>query len=291
MSEASRHLSVLSRFCESLEIGVLPYIGRDNERGLFSRLVGDNITGLLNWARFQNASQSAQIYVRPHPQIEHPWLFLDDVTKETALRISQKYAAVVVETSKGNCQIRFLVTKPITCSDRATVQKCIAPKIMADRASTAGDKWGRLAGFQNRKAGKEGWWTPIVADTTQTRPRFDPAPFMTANNGSDDHTPQKNSSSEWRETTPRKISPPGARVSSASNDDRSVHCTGSESEREFTWAINRIRWFLERRPETLEQEVPKMIENLIYRATARGKRDPEQYASRTIAVAMRKVQG
>ena len=33
------------------------------------------------------------------------------------------------------------------------------------------------------------------------------------------------------------------------------------------------------------------IENLIQRATARGKRDPDQYASRKIAVAMRKVQG
>ena len=31
------------------------------------------------------------------------------------------------------------------------------------------------------------------------------------------------------------------------------------------------------------------IENIIQRATVRGKRDPEQYANRTIAVAMRKV--
>ena len=291
MSEASRHLSVLSGFCETLEIGVLPYIGRDNERGLLSRTVENNITGLLNWARFQNASQSAQIYVRPHPQIEHPWLFLDDVTTEMALRISQKYAAVAVETSKGNCQIRLLVTKPIACSDRATVQKAMAPKVGADHASTAGDKWGRLAGFQNRKPGKEGWWTPIVADTTQALPRFDPAPFMAATNGSDGHTPQQSSSQGWRETTPRKISPLGGSVSSAPNGDRSVRCTGSESEREFTWVINRIRWFLEYRPELVQGELPKMIENLIHRATARGKRDPDQYASRKIAVAMRKVQG
>ena len=291
MSEASRHLSILSRFCETLEIGVLPYIGQDNERGLFSRMIKDNITGLLNWARFQNASQSAQIYIRPHSQIEHPWLFLDDVTTEMALGISQKYAAVVVETSQGNCQIRLLSSAALSCSQRATVQKAIASKIMADRASTAGDKWGRLAGFQNRKPGKEGWWTPIVADTTQARPRFDPAPFMTATNGSDGHTPQKSSSQRWRETTPHKISPEGVRVSSASNCDRSVQCAGSESEREFTWAINRIRWFLEHRPELAQRELPKMVENLIQRATVRGKRDPEQYASRTIAVAMRKVQG
>ncbi len=55
MSEASRHLSVLSGFCETLEIGVLPYIGRANERGLFSRTVRDNITGLLDWARLSVA--------------------------------------------------------------------------------------------------------------------------------------------------------------------------------------------------------------------------------------------
>ncbi len=291
MSEASKHLSILSGFCETLEIGVLPYIGRDNECGLFSRTVGNNITGLLNWARFQNASQSAQIYVRPHPHTDHPWLFLDDVTAEMALRISQKYAAVVVETSKGNCQIRLLSPAALSCSERATVQKSIAPKVMADRASTAGDKWGRLAGFQNRKPGKEGWWTPIVADTTQTRPRFDPAPFMTATNGSDGHTPQKSSSHGWCEATPRKISPLGGRVSSVSNSGGSVQCTGSESEREFTWVINRIRWFLERRPEMLGCELSKMVENLIQRATARGKRDPDQYANRTIAAAMRKAQG
>ena len=156
MSEASKHLSILSEFCETLEIGVLPYIGRDNEGGLFSRTVGNNITGLLNWARFQNASQSAQIYVRPQPHTDHPWLFLDDVTAEMALRISQKYAAVVVETSKGNCQIRMLSSAALSCSQRATVQKAIAPKIMADRASTAGDKWGVLQGSRTESPEKKG---------------------------------------------------------------------------------------------------------------------------------------
>jgi hypothetical protein len=270
MSEASRHLSILSEFCETLEMGVLPYIGRGNERGLSSRPVGNNISGLLNWARFQNASQSAQVYIRPHPQTDHPWLFLDDVTTEMALRISQKYAAVVVETSKGNCQIRLLSSVALNRFQRATVQKSIAPRIMADRASTAGDKWGRLAGFQNRKPGKEGWWTPIVADTTQVRPRFDPDPFMTATNGSGgDAGPT--------------LSPQGRAVVSASHNN-------SESEREFTWVINRIRWFLERRPEMLGSEVPKMVENLVQRATVRGKRYPEQYANRTIVAAMRKAQ-
>ncbi|WP_297480599.1 DNA-primase RepB domain-containing protein [Ferrovum sp.] len=272
MSEASRHLSVLFGFCETLEVGVLPYIGRDNERGLFSRLVGDNITGLLNWARFQNASQSAQIYVRPHSQNDHPWLFLDDVTKETALRISQKYASVAVETSQGNCQIRLLSSMALSCSERATVQKCIAPKIMADRASTAGDKWGRLAGFQNRKPGKEGWWTTIVADTSQASHRFDPEPFMSETNWS------KGQSGSG------KISPQGDRVFSQNGCG---NC--SESEREFAWVVNRIKWFMEQRPDRLQGDLPAMIENLTQRARSRGKRHPEAYAERTVAAAIQRV--
>jgi hypothetical protein len=262
----------MAKFCGAMEIGVLPFIGRDNERGLYSRTITNDITGLLKWARFQNARQLAQIYVRPQPQTKHPWLFFDDVAKAMALRISQKYAAVVVETSKGNCQIRLLSSVELDSSERAMVQKNIAPKIMADRASTAGEKWGRLAGFQNRKPGKEGWWTTIVADTSQASHRFDPEPFMSETNWS------KGQSGSG------KISPQGDRVFSQNGCG---NC--SESEREFAWVVNRIKWFMEQRPDRLQGDLPAMIENLTQRARSRGKRHPEAYAERTVAAAIQRV--
>ncbi len=263
------HIVTIQRFCSSVEIGVLPNIGTENEGGMLAHLINEgNKESLIKWARYNNASKAANVFIRPVPRDSHPWLFLDDLTVLIATGISQKYAAVVVETSRGNCQVRLLATINLTQAERASVQRQLAPKVNADPGSTAGDKWGRLAGFQNRKPGKEGWWTRLIADTTQVKPRFDPE---------------------------RWLSPPGGACDSAVFPEHRnpVRRGGgaSDSEQEFGWAVGRLAWFRNNRPDAFDAEIARMTSDILERATARHKRSPEDYAVRTIRAVLRHVQG
>ncbi|WP_297487002.1 DNA-primase RepB domain-containing protein [Ferrovum sp.] len=269
MVKIESHITALKVYCGTLEIGVLPNIGTEHEGVMLSHVIADeNRESLIKWAKWNNAKNGANAFIRPVPGDSHPWLLLDDLTVPIATGISQKYAAVVVETSRGNCQVRLLATINLTQAERASVQRQLAPKVNADPGSTAGDKWGRLAGFQNRKPGKEGWWTRLIADTTQVKPRFDPE---------------------------RWLSPPGGACDSAVFPEHRnpVHRGGgaSDSEQEFGWAVGRLAWFRNHRPDAFDAEVARMTSDILKRATARHKRNPEDYAARTIQAVLRNIQG
>jgi len=269
-----KHIDILQKHCKTLEIGVLPYIGTANEGLMFKNTIKNNEDALIKWAKAKNATEDAQIYIRPVPADSHPWLFLDDVPKKTALAISEKYASVVVETSENNCQIRLLADVNLTVAERSTIQKILAPKINADSGSTAGDKWGRLAGFKNRKPKKKGWWTRLVADTTQVNPTFNSLLY----------SPLTIQAKEEKENEKEKggVCVPAVSHLSAGNNN------WSESEKEFGWATNRIRWFRTHRPNELSSELIKITAELIASATSRKKRNPTDYAERTIRAALLK---
>jgi hypothetical protein len=269
MVAVGEHIAALKMYCCTLEIGVLPHIGTEHEGVMLSHVIADeNRESLIKWAKWNNAKNGANVFIRPAPQNNHPWLFFDDLTVEFAMKISQKYASLVVETSRKNCQIRLLSTKDLTQAERAAVQKQLAPKINADPGSTSGDKWGRLAGFQNRKPGKDGFWTRLIADTTQAKPRFDPE---------------------------RWLSPPGGACDSVVFPEHRnpVRRGGgaSDSEQEFGWAVGRLAWFRNNRPDAFDAEIARMTSDILERATARHKRSPEDYAVRTIQAVLRHVQG
>ncbi len=164
-----------------LQLGGLRHIGRPGAAPLRTFTVFAADAPCLPYLRRANASAQANIWVRPDPAAAHPWLFLDDVPLRLACRIADKYASVVVETSAGNAQIRLLASRALTGPQRGEVQRELRTLLgaRADAGSTAGDKWGRLAGFRNRKPGVD-FWTNLVVDTASdaTAPRLDPTPHL-----------------------------------------------------------------------------------------------------------------
>jgi hypothetical protein len=147
-----------------LEIAVVPRIGRQDQgkpirRGLAP---GADPSRVLAWCAAQQINKQAQVWIRPAPDADHPWLFADDVPIDVALRFAAKRAALVIETSPNNCQLRILADRPMTTDERTAAQRVLRQHLGGDPASVAGGKWGRLAGFSNQKPGKTGWWTRLL---------------------------------------------------------------------------------------------------------------------------------
>jgi hypothetical protein len=128
----------------------------------------------LSWARALNVRQ-AEVYVRPARSESWPVVFLDDVEPSLAVGITRKYTALAVATSPhGGCHVWLACRQSLSESQRAQVQRWLAPRAGADRASTSGEHLGRLAGFRNWK--RSGVWVNTAASSV-TRP-WDPTPAL-----------------------------------------------------------------------------------------------------------------
>ena len=128
----------------------------------------------LSLARAQNVRQ-AEVYVRPARNESWPLVFLDDVAPSLAVAVVRKHAALAVATSPhGGCHLWLACRQSLTESQRARVQRWLAQKTGADRASTSGEHLGRLAGFKNWK--RSGVWVNTVASSVN-RP-WDPTPAL-----------------------------------------------------------------------------------------------------------------
>lgn len=127
---------------------------------------------ILRQARGANISRRrpANILVRPDPSEPHPWLFVDDLPTARALALSREFSALVIETSKGNCQVRLLADRSMSQAERGQAQKNLQVRLQSDSGSTSGEKWGRLPGFTNQKQAKAGQWTNLLADSVGVHP-------------------------------------------------------------------------------------------------------------------------
>jgi hypothetical protein len=260
--QAETFAAALLRHCEAVEVTVIRYIGTNREQTLgrpHRVRTLDDLGALWPWLRAENATRSANIYIRPCPASDHPWLFLDDLPTSRALAISRKYAALVVETSVGNTQIRLLVDRDLSTSERAEVQGHLARLVSADPGSTAGDKWGRLPGFTNRKLGKSGQWTNLLADTTESAPRY--APDLRASS-----PPPREGEGVVASPSPRRACTDG------SDTDNSVL--------EFAYACHALRAGVD--PDAVTAQI-------VARVAASGRKKNHDYAMRTVAAAMSKL--
>ncbi len=141
-----------------LEIGALCRIGTADAALLRRTLApGADPAGLLAWAGWQQVHEHAQILVRPAPEAPHPWLLADDIPIAAALAFSGRQAALVIETSPGNCQLRVLADRALSMSDRTVAQRALRKHLAGDPGSIAGDKWSRLPGYRNVKPGRDCW--------------------------------------------------------------------------------------------------------------------------------------
>lgn len=116
------------------------------------------IEARLPWLRAENAA-GADIYFRPYRHGAWPLVFLDDLSPNMAGKISRKYRAAVIETSKGRCHLWLHMARALDESQRFAVQKNLVERLNgeADPGSVSGEHWGRLPGFRNRKPGRNCW--------------------------------------------------------------------------------------------------------------------------------------
>lgn len=145
-----------------LEIGVLPRIGRADQGKLIQCRVGADPGKLLSWCALQQIREHAQILIRPDVDAPHPWLLVDDVPTADAVAFAARRAALVIETSAGNTQLRILADRAMSMPERTQAQRVLRAHLHGDPGSIAGDKFGRLAGYTNQKQGKEGHWTRLL---------------------------------------------------------------------------------------------------------------------------------
>ncbi len=206
----------------------------------------------LSWARAQNVRQ-AEVYVRPARNESWPLVFLDDVAPSLAAAIVRKYAALAVATSpQGGCHLWLACRQSLTEAQRAQVQRWLAQKTGADRASTSGEHLGRLAGFRNWK--RSGVWVNTVASSV-TQP-WDPTPVLrepvvVAARSRPQRTPRR-----WTDTSP-------------SGQDWAWTCCLLESGLDLNSTYHR----------------------LVARARPRRGSDAERYAQRTVDRAARHISG
>ncbi len=154
----------------ALELGALRRFGTDDATMLRRTLApGVDPAALLAWAGWQQVHEHAQILVRPDPARAHPWLLVDDVPTASALAFATRRAALVIETSPGNCQCRILADRPLSMPERTAAQRILRAHLGGDPGSIAGDKWSRLPGFKNQKPGRD-CWTNLLRHDLAGRP-------------------------------------------------------------------------------------------------------------------------
>ena len=250
-------------YCDSVEIAVLRSVGRVDEKMLPPQVWRTNAnSNLLPWARFENINNDANILIRPNPNIPHPWLFLDDLPYLKANALHDKYQCLVLETSIKNFQCRLLANRNLNTDERTTVQRALVQLLGsdADSGSIAGDKFGRLAGYRNKKIGKD-FKTNLAGVPNQLLPKIDPSPYLSS-------------------------SPPlvGGCASSGFNKSGIDTKGTNQSGNDFGYVIGRLR-FLKKSGLDYFIEAKKLEAELIESCRSR-KSNPGDYARRTIKSAL-----
>jgi len=260
--QTEKMISVLLEHCEFIEIAALRNVGRPNEQMVKHAWPG--CSDLLAWARFENAKNEANILIRPHPETAHPWLFLDDLPFSRADALSEKYQCIIVETSPTNFQARLLSNRDLDLRERFEVQRVLVKSLGrdADAGSTAGCKFGRLAGFKNRKPGRD-FWTNLAALPNQALPKFDPSLILNS------------------------LSPLGACAPGGGHAAGTNRASSSESERDFGHILGRLRYFKSMGLDYITES--RRLEVELIESSCSRKSNPSDYARRTIAAALSRL--
>jgi hypothetical protein len=212
--------------------------------------VGDYFLKYSSWAKFMN-SKGGDIYIRPHGESKHRVIFLDDLSLDKAIQVSEKYAACVVCTSKDNTQVWLATEKELSKLERKAVQSWMRSVGYTDPGSVSGDHLGRLCGVRSQK---RNCWVNLT--TTTYGQRYAP----------DVESP---------------LSSPLGEACASHSSSKGTQGLGqppSPSEDEFGWVMG-----------ALKHGVPiiNVINQLTDRAKKRGKRLPDHYAERTVMHAYR----
>ena len=112
----------------------------------------DQILRSLGWLRHKNAG-GEDIYIRPAPETDHDLVLLDDLDEDAldALEADGLRPAVIVETSPSNWQAWIKLPSREPSAVRTEISRQLARTYGADRGAVGADRYGRLAGFTNKK--------------------------------------------------------------------------------------------------------------------------------------------
>ena len=215
----------------------------------------------LGWAWVRNRD-GHNVYVRP-ARGQSPWpvVFLDDLPPSKAMGVAKKYTSLVVETSKNNCQVWIRADRPLSEAERATVQRALVSLVGADPGSVSGDHFGRAAGFQNRKVGRNDFVVQVLAATHGKA--LDPAPHLVQ--------------------VPTTPAPAGRAARAAGGGGEQ-----SESEKEYRYCLARLGWARARGRDP-GGEIPFLVGNVADRAVERGKRKTRAEALRYAELTVRRA--
>lgn len=203
-----------------------------------------------SWTRHMN-SQESDVYIRPHGEVKHGVIFLDDLPLDQALKVSKKYASCVVCTSENNTQVWLATDRPLSKIERKAAQSWMRSIGYTDPGSVSGDHLGRLCGFRSQK---RGCWVNLT--TTTLGDRYSP-------------NIESPLSSPMGEAC--VSSSPLPKMQDAEKQK-------SPSEREFGWAFGALKYGV---------PLDNVIKHLTSLARGRGKRQPDHYAKRTALGAYR----
>jgi hypothetical protein len=210
---------------------------------------------LRPWLRHENANDS-NIWIRPAVP-EHALVMLDDLPTATAAAVARKYRALAIETSRGNAQAWIVCDRSLMREQRQDVARSLCVLAGSDPGAISEPRWGRLAGYRQRKRGpgKEGFMTRLIAAAGLDRPPFDPSPHL-----------------EAAAPSSRPAPAGGGVVASYSTSS-----SGDESRREFAFACHALRRGM----------TPADVQAAIERhAAVTGRRKSRDYAARTVAAAL-----
>ena len=210
----------------------------------------------IGWARAENV-RLGDVYIRPARGYSWPLVFLDDLPAPIAIRVANKYDALVVETSKaGGCHLWMACSRALDEKERYQSQKWLAAQIEADPGSVSGEHLGRLSGFKNWKRG--GPWVNVLDASLRGR-RWHPKHQAMI------QTPDTN--------VPAKPTPTSAFSQITGTDS-------SESGTEWGWVCGLLEAGFD---ET------SVLQMLIDRASHRRGKDVQRYSRRTIKQAIKRT--
>ena len=201
------------------------------------------INKALPFLRAENIRKS-DVYFRPAQHESWPLIFLDDLTNQQAVGISRKYQSWIIQTSPGLHHGWILTDRSLSLNERYSEQSKIIHMGWGDKGSVSGEHFGRLPGFKNWKRGG-GPWVNLISSPNPELPRLSPA--LSEDTGIKSVSINK--------------------VSFGSGGDV------SESGREWGFVCGSLENGID--IETVRQ-------NLENRARARGKKNPETYARKTV---------
>lgn len=215
----------------------------------------------LGWGWVKNQT-GHDVYIRPARGRGWPIVFLDDISPRKARGIAKKYGAMIVETSHENCQCWIRVTRPLSETERAAVQRALVSLVGADPMSVSGDHFGRAVGYCNRKKGRDNFVVRVLLATDGAA--LDPTPHL---------------------DEPSVLPAPWGRRAVFTPSPCGVGGAKSESEREYRYCLARLGWAKSKGRDPAG-EFTYLVANLADRAVERGKRKTRAeaflYAEKTV---------